>query len=95
MTYINPETYNWKDLKDDEAILMEGYNICMENVETASENIIEEISKDFGDSQTLATIVNEICESFSVELSTWLNMNRTELTCSLMENNLEKYGEED
>ena len=94
MTYINPEVYNWKDLKDDDATVMRGYNFCIEDVETACDNITDNLQIEFRSSETVSKIVTEICEKFSEELSTWLDMQRTELTCSIMESNLDKYGEE-
>ena len=95
MSYINPETYNWKELKDDDATIMSGYNWCIEDVEVACENIIDRLQNEFRSSETISKIVSEICEKFSEELSTSLEYKRTDLTCSLMENNLEKYGEPD
>lgn len=94
MTYINPEVYNWKELKDDDATVMRGYNFCIEDVETACYNITDNLKNEFRTSETFSKVVIEICEKFSEELSTWLDMQRAELTCSIMENNLDKYGEE-
>lgn len=94
MTYINPEVYNWKELKDEDETLMRGYNYCIEDVETACDNITDNLRIEFRSSETFSKVVDEICKKFSEELLTWLDMDRTELTCSIMESNLDKYGEE-
>ncbi len=86
MTYIDEETYNWKELKGEDEIIMRGYNYCIEDIKTACDNIIDEIQSDFDDSETFSRIALEICEKFTEELDTWIEIQRTELTCSLMEN---------
>ena len=91
MTYIDPNIYDWRKLKDEEADYMRGYNWCMEDVETAFGNFIVD---DTDEESTMAKIKCEILEETQQRLAEWLDMERTELTCSLMESNLDKYGEE-
>ena len=95
MTYINPETYNWKDLKDDDVTIMSGYNWCIEDVEVACDNIIDSLQNEFRSSKTISKLVGEIGEKFSKELAVWLDYKQTDLTCSLMENNPERYSDDD
>lgn len=93
MTYFDPDVYDWKELKDDEEIFMRGYNCCIDEVECAFSNLISD--KEFSDeTPTLNAVLKEIKEDVAADVMDWIVGHRVEVTCSLMENNLEKYGED-
>lgn len=39
MTYFDPEVYDWRELKGDDAEFMAGYNYATEELESAFANI--------------------------------------------------------
>ena len=94
MTYFDPEVYDWRELKGDDAEFMAGYNYAIEELETVFANIIFPTAHD-EETPTLSKVIAEIQEQLQDETLEWMRRHRVELTCSLMENNLEVYGEED
>lgn len=95
MTYFDPKEYDWKKLKGEEAEFMKGYNYAIEEFETAFDNIIIFPRGYDAATPTLNKLIREIQEQLRDETLEWMKMYRVELTCSIMESNLEKYGEDE
>lgn len=94
MTYFDPEVYDWHKLKGDDAEFMAGYNYAVEELGSIFSCVI--CASQFDESTpTLNKAINEIQEHLQEETVYLMKRHRVELTCSLMENNLEVYGEDD
>lgn len=90
MTYFNPETYDWKKLRDDDAIYIDGYNDCMDDMIVAFDNLIT--ACDFDGLPVLEQICVEIKDKFAHEVANWIESSRIQKVVSIMDGN-DKYEE--
>lgn len=88
MTYFNPEVYDWKKLKDEDAVYISGYNDCMDDMIVAFENLIER--PEFDGMFTLENVVREIKDKFAHDVANWIDGSRIQKVVSIMDGN-EKY----
>lgn len=89
MTYFDLNIYNPEKLEGDEALVMEGYNIAVEEVEGFFGCIAPPSGID-----ALDAIYEGVARHIRDTVLSWLEASRIELTCSPMEGS-EKYAERD
>lgn len=93
MTHIDPDVYNPDKLVGNEANVMFGYNLCAEIIEGAFIDYIETSKREMPD--TWGKLLSECAEQVRDHVMYNVRMSRIDVTCSLMENNLELYGEDE
>lgn len=93
MTYFDPDVYDPEKLVGDEKRVMAGYDICMDTAVDAFMNYIDLVRHENPD--TWGNLLGEYAEQIRDQIMDYLQGTRVQLTCSLMENNLELYGEDE
>ncbi len=89
--YIDEEIYNWKKLKGEDRVFINGYNEgCTRLIEGAWSWLDDATA---GMIKPFADIYKEVGAEIIAQLSNLVEIDRTELTVSIMDNN-EAYYEE-
>lgn len=91
MTYFDPQTYNYKNLQGEDKVFMDGYNFCIEQVDTAFGNLIEAGKYSQG-TPTLNRVIAEIQNELYEEVIYWIKQHRVQITAYIMDSD-EKYWE--
>ena len=90
MIYIDPNIYNPKDLVGEDKIYIQGYMHALEDSKVFFDNLEAHTKSD-----TLDKIYSEFVKDAAESFDDWAEIHLTETTCSIMESNLEVYGEDE
>lgn len=89
---IDPETYNWEELKGEDAVFMQGYNAGIRTVLSRVDLMAKGMSEcTDGYPETFAKLYCEIAGRIHETLEVDAELCRTDLTCQMMEANPEIY----
>lgn len=90
MTYFDPDTYNWKELKDEDATFMKGYNYGIERAVSEVRLMADECEFEFVPS--VNKFIEEFFENIAEGLQEYLESHRVQMTAEIMDAN-EEYWE--
>lgn len=91
MSYINPITYDPDELVGEDRVMMDGYDVAIQDVIYFLTDVNPAI---FDLPDFMRTMYEEVQQDITDRLAAYVELKRIDLTCALMESNLELYGEE-
>lgn len=91
MSYYNPEVYDPKKLTGDDVKVMEGFELCVQDVLDS----LDEMSRNGFENDSVPLfneLYRQVARDIRYELNDLLNDTKIELTVSLMEAEPERYA---
>lgn len=92
MTYYDPEVYDPKKLKGEDAAEMRGFEFCEEMLMEAFADVVD-YDPDDSSVPLFNELYRQVAESVHDRIRIYLEASKTELTVSLMEREDGKYEE--